>query len=841
MSDFRDLTERATHRLRRDRELRLEVSRELESHLEASAAEYRAADYSEEDARAAAVKAFGDPDDVADALWDANRFRLKLRAWAWWGARATLLPACVAAVIVFILSGMTTLISVNHAVDGYEQGGVYNQWKKSRLQARMTPQQRLIFYGDEGRASEGRAARWRPLRDAYPDEPLYQLHLIAQMLSDLFSGGPEVLDLPEGLEQVRELRAELDRGAALDPDNGIYALIDAGLSAKRIDFHPDPPYAQQGGFGEDYPMHGGSGYGSSDQWGDVAADAEHDEDWPVAAEPIVVMVLKRDGDDGEREALEIERFPTPVDRAAVDAALHRLADAADHPYVAMHAVDRIRHRLDQLPPPESMLDYMIRVATEVGTLLPAMASSRHVARVACAEAITRAEAGDAAGALAILDDLDSVNARFAASSDTLIMLLVSWSMESLERGTRVAVWRVLGDEQRAGEALAESDTLMRFWWREWEEPKQNRPWDAMEKEAGLFLGVMMPAVPGYAVDPTAFRKAEYTLIDRVALTWGLVVLVFISALAPLQGVWSVWRKRDQPALLLWMGWRRLAWVLGLAVGVPIALFMVWSALPWSGRGFGLNYSFVALTAYLPLTLGVVVLLWVLGSEALRQRGRALGLAVPAKRGLRGLAVLGLAIAWLSATLWGAFWWAENPIYVTSLGWVIAIIVASVGATIVAVGWIVSEIVWLRGVENTRDALRKGLLVSLVAAFAFGGVLPVLTLLTVDDIDRVPFAIAMGGVGVLLGVVSGLFWVAGRPGPTSWFARSVVRSMGPTLGIAVLVLALVVGMGLNLRERALAQRLVADSPTFVNYEIERSQGKVIRAYLAGDAARPPRRP
>lgn len=594
MSDFRELTDRATTKLRRDRDLRLEVTRELETHLEASAAEFRAADYSEEDAQAAAVKAFGDPDTMANDLWDANRFRLKIRVWAWWVARLTLLPTCVIAALLFIVSGLTATTRLNEVTSGVgpHQEGLL-AWQEQRLKSKMTAEQRLIYFGDE--SADDPIDRWRAVRDAHPAEVLDQLELISIMLSRLPEapkldpwppndpegyGGPYFPPTDDDLAQhaaaqtlhgqaKEALLAELERGAAMDPDNGIYALLTAGLALHGFEFDDESPDAT-----------------------------------------VAVSVLRSGGEPGEREDWHLNRWPVDIDRGVLDEALPWFEVAAGKPYISMHTSDRVRRRLAQLPAPRSMQEYMQRLSTEIQTLLPMLGHARRVSRAVGAEALWRAEAGDAAGALDILDQLDAVTASLASSSDVLISLLVARSIESLERAYRVAVWQALGQEAKAENALASSDALARYWRAEWRDRFDSAEDKTLSQRSGVVMGQIVTVIPGYDVDTTPFRKAEYTLVDRGVLTTGLIAMIVLSALASLLGVWSLWRKRGahEGAVLLWIGWRRLAWVIGGAAGLPVLGFWVWSWTPWSGRGYGLNYSFAALVWYLPLVLTVGVLL-----------------------------------------------------------------------------------------------------------------------------------------------------------------------------------------------------------------------------------------
>ena len=730
--DFDELVDRCTARFKRDRELRMELANELESHLTASAAEYEAADYSEDDALNAAEKAFGDPDAVAEGLWEANRFRLSLRAWGWWAARLTLLPACVLATWLLVIPGLSPPSGAAGLESASGLGTARSRSVEARMKSEMTPSQQLIFYGDE--SADNAVDRRRAVRDAYPDDARYQLELIATMLSDL----PE---RPEGQPELYAARRaalvqELERGAAMDPDNGVYAIIRSALAL------------DAGALLDDAPAAG-----------------------------VVVSVLDRKGTNGERVDSEVSRLKPDADPAVVAEGLRWLEVASGKPYVSMHVSDRVRDRLAQLPPARSMSEYVMRVGADINTLLPTLGRARDVARVAVAEGLRRAEAGDIDGAILLLDEVDGLSSRLAVSSDTVVSLLMAWSIKSTGSVARVAVFRAVGDDRQAA-ALAQSDALMRYWADDWHGASEPVAEERALQTSGLLMSTIYPALPGYHVDTTPFRKAEYTLVDRGVLMLGLGVLIALSALSSLVGVWGVWRRR-KPAtsdterpLLLTIGVRVWAVVIGGAVLLPVLGFVLWSATPWSGRGYGLNYSWAALVWYFPVMFAVLVLLWRMGVSALWHRAREIGLAVPTRRGWVRDAILAVALLGLACGLWA---WVYARRY--RAGSISSVEVAASLSLIGLVGLVV--VVW------------------------------------------------MGGE---------LWWMLRR---NRWFARSVLRSMAPVWAAAGLTLALGVGSGLNLRERALARQMMATSPSWLDMEVERSNAKALRTWLAGDAVRPPR--
>lgn len=799
MSDFYDITQRATRRLARDRELRREVAAELESHLQASAAEFRAADYDDEAAAAEAAKAFGDPDEVADALWNANRFRLRLRAWAWWAARLTLLPTCVAAVVWFVISGVAYPMQMKNISGGWSSEPT---WMEMRVRSRMTDEQRLIYFGDE--AADNPVAARKALRDAYPDEPLYQLNYLTTLLS--FYEPYEEYDMRATWQQAIDAALvvnEADRGEALDPDNGIYDLIRATTLT-------EPWFSIE----EDKTL----SFERLDGRGEVGSEA--------------------------RVKATINVFQGDIDESKLTQALTALQLAAEKPYLTTHSMDMLRHRLEQLPPPRSMQEYLMRIGGEIGTLMPTLGHRRKLARLVSAEAIRRARAGDRDRALELLDTLDRLNAKLAASDDVLIGFQVSFSIEVLERDTRVLVYRALGDEAGEAEALAASDALVRKHRREWSVSDWRESNPKIER-GGYLMATLLPAIPGYDVDVAPFRKAEYALFDRAALTVSLMGLVAVSALLSLSALWNAWRKRktdEMGGVLLWVGWRRLAWVLGGAVGVPVVGFVMWSALPWSGRAYGLNHSTFALLAYAPLVLLVVGLLWMLGIEAFRQRAKEIGLAVPGRPRwwVRGLVLGGLTLGlcvWLTGVMHvgGLIYQDDQSID----SWFAVVILGTLVWAIAAWLAVAISLARLNGVQRPSNAAAHGLAYGIAVGLLFGIVVGGIVMSTTDGMDQTAFLGIVGVVAVGLTLVVGWFRVAGRPGSTTPFARSVFRSMGPVLAAAGLLLVLTAGPMLAWRERALVRGVVERTPVWADQEIEKSNANGLRAYLAGDAVAAPR--
>ena len=600
------------------------------------------------------------------------------------------------------------------------------------------------------------------------------------------------------------LERELERGAAMDPDNGVYAIIKASLVLDAIALDED------------------------------AKD-----------EAVTVSVLNRNRSDDQRSEEEVWRLAAGTDREVLAEGLRLLDEAVDKPYLTMHVSDRVRDRLAQLPPPRSMAEYMLRMPHEVSTLLPTLDRTRKVARVAIAEAMLRSAEGDIVGAIGGVDRVDVLSSRLAASSDTVISLLVAGAIKSEAGIARVAAFRAVGDDRQAALALAQSDAMVRFYRDVWHSSRGSAKPDRIDQTSGMLVATIYPALPGYDVDVDPFRKAEYSFVDRGVLVLGLSLLIQLSMLASLSGVWGVWRRRvaARPArgraLLLTIGVRDWVAVIGGAVLLPLLGFVAWSATPWAGRGYGLNYSWAALVWYIPAVFGVLVLLWRLAVSAMWRRAREIGLTVPVRRGWMSDAALGLALVGLACTLWRSITWEEHGADVFSLAGTVVNTVAIALAAIVATGWAACEVMWIRGVPTPWASLRRRAGMTLKVTAGLGLPSAGVVYLMADEADRVSMSVLVVCVAAGVGLIVGLIGLMCQSGRTGLFARSALRSMGPVWAATGLVLAVGVGAGLNLHERTLAEQMMVTSPTWMDREVDRSNGKLLRAYLAGDAVRPPR--
>ena len=213
---------RATRGLAPDAELRQEVKRELRAHLEDTAAQRRATGASAGEARAYALRAFGDPDEVSAELRAANLGRMRVRATLKWTARLTLGPA--AALVTLAL-----LLYAGESVSGLwrsEHSSALTRWLAERAERRSVrgdlsaAERFLLTAGPEEMAAK------------YPENPVY------------FAAYVRRCCFGRTKKSRAELLALLDRGERLDPDNAFYNYMKAALLLEAgAQFDADPTRA----------------------------------------------------------------------------------------------------------------------------------------------------------------------------------------------------------------------------------------------------------------------------------------------------------------------------------------------------------------------------------------------------------------------------------------------------------------------------------------------------------------------------------------------------------------------------------------------------------------------
>jgi hypothetical protein len=231
MAQFDDYISAVTRRLRPDAELQMDIAHELRTHLEDTAEAAHAGGMDEDASQSEAVRAFGDVDELADKLFEANRRRMRLRAVLKWTARATLLPAALL-VTALVVGAATIDLMTSGTLYDLETSGFLSVmlWRTSDVEVIVEDLVPLRSDLSDEEAFIAEHRNWsfksaEELAARYPTSRRYHA-LYTRML---FHESDTVRN--------PRIHAALDRGNIIDPDNAFYDILRAAVlmqSASRL-------------------------------------------------------------------------------------------------------------------------------------------------------------------------------------------------------------------------------------------------------------------------------------------------------------------------------------------------------------------------------------------------------------------------------------------------------------------------------------------------------------------------------------------------------------------------------------------------------------------------------
>ncbi len=213
-TQFATIVEEATAGLRDDPELCLDVRAELAGHLQAAVEEHLAEGKSEEESRELAARTFGSPVEVAGALLEANRPRLRLRALLRLTVRALLIPAALVVALWCVFG------RVWHSWDMFR----YNPFNASSQQP-LSPDESTLAAGkgtsfadvkaflDATDNNPDRLKRYWETHRNEPDSKIYYARYAVLGYSNV---------IPNNEREMADFEQVMHLGEQLDPDNGLY-------------------------------------------------------------------------------------------------------------------------------------------------------------------------------------------------------------------------------------------------------------------------------------------------------------------------------------------------------------------------------------------------------------------------------------------------------------------------------------------------------------------------------------------------------------------------------------------------------------------------------------------
>ena len=598
MGGHDDLIRRLTERLSVDRELQLDVAAELESHLEESAEEFRQAGQDEAEAADNAAKALGDPAELAEHLWAANKSRMRIRGVLRWSARLALVPAAIVTIIL-LASGLRNMMIVDEIPSHWLKGlAEEQQWVVQGGDPNIS-----ISYFDTNR-------RAKSLTDRWPDNPIYYGQYVAMRLAaDRFSDkGKPVADKQD------EYFALMDRGEQVDPHNALYNLCKAAWLVQ------------------------------------TAATLGDDE-----MRTYEVRNLLGDKVD-QKYCYQIEIH----DANRFAQGLAEFQKALAKPFCTGQTIEFLDQRMSLLSAPRDLRDVMQRTGIEISSLMPPLSKYRMLAKFICAYGLQKATEGDANG-LQWIRDVDAMALKSAADDRSLIELLVAIAVRSLALTHGQVAATELGLIPQAAEYAEkqkqQEDLTAHVWKIRYENPDDMKHvgffWSVLT--SGI-PGYRVDVAPMRRVEQfVVMRVALLCLLAIIVL-----ICLLLGAMNMLNAFVTPRNQRGIILWIGWRRIGRIClWALVVPITIYGA-YAYWQTL--GDDAYGLNYSWgrVLVEAVFALAC-VTVLLLTMARRATRIRYQELGMESPCGHfrktryvllGIGGI----LTILTMAYVIW---WWAAD--------------------------------------------------------------------------------------------------------------------------------------------------------------------------------------
>jgi hypothetical protein len=569
MKRMDDLIQAVTYRFGPDAELQREIARELRAHLEDAVAAVRAGGMDEAHAEETAVRAFGDPEEIAEKLWQANRRRMRIRAAAKWSARLVLMPAGILLALCFCSATLEALAFawLAHWMTGNApelpwsllpaqrtQEWILREYAVWPVRSNLTEEQRLLLAADQSPYTEWNGAipeAWKRLMAAYPGSAIYPARCFAKFaVSDLNNNIPL---LPSHRDLFDQAMSLLDAGERADAENAFWNYMKADLlmyvsgAAKQEE---DPTFTYVGSAKSKPAPHG--------------------------------MKLLFTG------------------RPLFERGLAEYRKGLAKPYYRSYAEEMEDELATLHPPPDTLLLEMQAVKEWAGVLLPDLSKMRNMTRGIMAYSRLLIQEGHPQEAEKLIQTSGVPGAQVGADCRLVIELLVACAMRQAAFRQGAALYEQLGKPAQAAEALAlahkESQQEGNFLKNVPEKGEEER---FMTERGGILGGILGGGLFGARIPlsdfsiPVNLARAERFLAERAAL--GVLALLYLIAVCWL-GTWTAWqlwrhRKDTRGPKLYFVGWRRLGWIALLALLLPLLAYaLLTRALPFGSAHYGINYD-----------------------------------------------------------------------------------------------------------------------------------------------------------------------------------------------------------------------------------------------------------
>jgi hypothetical protein len=787
---FDELLERLTHRLRVDPELQMEVTHELRTHLEDAAAEFAGGGMSPADAQAAAIKAMGEEAEIADKLWQANRRRLRVRRAVKWTVGLTLIPVAGGAAVAICWSGILVWLAMSSIAGNGAESAILEH-ARSGVMASLSPQARLVVESVQSLPfGDAMVEHARKLTESSPSDPIYWANyaIEASECIPFTTASKEDDSIKTDVPLLHKALDVVESARKVEPDNAFYPLLECS--------DLQDAFTRQ--------VH------------------ESDEDQPG------FDYMPPDGTKPQRWTLERFAVTDPAGFAQSMADFHT---ASTMSFMDSHAIDLMDRRVEVLPAPESLYDWVFRVEIEISTPLFWLNPFRQTINVAGWVAYDDAVHHREAEALATIGDARRLSLLSAQKARTVVELLVASGCYSETLAVEAIVDKQLGKTKEFEQAKGRYEQWLGYQQAFryssdplWGEARAN--WSSIDR-------TLIPSATDLSLVNTApSRQAEYAVADRLAVAAIMIGLIVMAGLLSLDALVTRLLGR-KPIVVPFIGVRRLARVLAISTIVPLAVYALYAyATPLGGRQYGALFSWERITVeYTAVGAACVILARTLTDRALRSRLAEMGSdSAPPLTGRMGRAIgVVLAVAVVGFVI---VWWLTNK-----------------GAFHVTGGFVLVPIIdlywlyWLWPTPIDEPARQTRQRAVTVAGLGLSVLLFVSAAVLIFNGSKAPL---VESTEIAVGVA--LLWVCGR----QWMSRikekkvaasGVVISQSLPLALSLIsmacVMAVVAGIPLSFVERQAVQRIDAPGGDYsIRKELDYSRLRALQQRMTDMLAESP---
>jgi hypothetical protein len=453
------------------------------------------------------------------------------------------------------------------------------------------------------RTRDGSSQRDRAIWEAEPDNPVYYGNYISELHGD-FTYGDSDETVP-----LDYLEAEFAHAEEVDPDNARYPYLLAACLAERAC--------------------------------EINGHSCEDED-----EAYSLVVL---------------------DRPLLEQAMLEVVRAEEKHFYRTYTDEMYRQRLDLLPVPRRLGDYLARYELASVPISDDMTPLLDLVTVIPLYGELLAEEGHVKGAQPFLDAWRPVARMRHKSAESIEDFFAANIIACRGAFASAEVYDRLGRHEEAERMRADIDRFRAPYLEFRDRHRGNPDYPAtIDTRAAAHVGFILPGtVTENALTPG--RWTEYVVVEQRAVAALLIVMAILildAALVALRWRWA--RGATSAPILLLPGWKVYLRILALSVVAPLVAYFIFTRwTPWAGRDVALRHmiDWFSLQVLIPGAV-IVGLSCLLSISNVVKRCRALRVPMPSRKRVRvGLLKVTACLLLSSAAMFGAVV-AEEP----GVGW-----------------------------------------------------------------------------------------------------------------------------------------------------------------------------